>query len=160
MDPHEFTADQILEMVEDIWEHRQRKGITKREAGKLLRHANYVAAELVRMHKADAVVAGVAQHYPDTIRPALQLLHKKPGVKRVAALFALMFKDKTVFLADTAVNVDNNEAEDLAETAILSADTVKQHFGIEPRVAMLSFSNFGSVIHPEAQKMARGHGDR
>jgi malate dehydrogenase (oxaloacetate-decarboxylating)(NADP+) len=153
-DPAMMSEKETNEWVEDIWRSRERKGVTQREAQKLLRHHNYVAAMLVRKGKADAFVAGVAQHYPDTIRPALQLLPKMPGVRNVSAMFALIFKDKTVFLADTAVNVDRNSAEDLAEIAILSADTVKNRFKVEPRVAMLSFSNFGSVNHPEARRVA------
>ena len=109
---------------------------------------------MVRLGKADTLLAGVGQHYPSMMRPALQLLDKKPGVNTVAALYALVFKDRTVFLADTAVNLDRNEAEDIAKVAILSADTVRK-FGVEPRVAMLSFSNFGSVEHPMARKMEK-----
>jgi malate dehydrogenase (oxaloacetate-decarboxylating)(NADP+) len=149
-----MPAEESDAWVKEVWHLRERKGITEREAKKLLWHHNYVAAMMVRKGKADAFVAGVAQHYPETIRPALQLLHKKPGVKNVSALFALIFKERTVFLADTAVNVDSNSPEDLAEIAILAADTVKSRFGVEPRVAMLSFSNFGSVNHPEAKRCA------
>jgi malate dehydrogenase (oxaloacetate-decarboxylating)(NADP+) len=155
VDPKAIPDAEICEWAEDIWEYRRRKGVTIREARKLLRHYNYIAAMLMRRGRADAMVAGVAQHYPDTIRPALQLLKKKPGVKNVSALFALIFKERTVFLADTAVNVDRDEPDDLAEIAILAADTVKHRFAVEPRVAMLSFSNFGSVNHPKARKVAQ-----
>jgi len=134
--------------VETIWKARQRRGVTLTEARNLLKNPNYLAAVLVKAGKADAMVAGVSQHYPDTLRPALQLLDKKPGVKKVSGLYALVFKERTIFLADTTVNIDIDDPEVLAEIAILSADTVKKHFAVEPRVAMLSFSNFGSADHP------------
>jgi malate dehydrogenase (oxaloacetate-decarboxylating)(NADP+) len=153
VDPENLPLGEMNRYVEELWRHRQRKGITRVEARKLLHDPNYLAAMLVRMGQADAMVAGVAQHYSDTIRPALQLLSKAPGVNNVAALYAIIFKDRTIFLSDTAVNIERNSAEDLAEIAILAADTVKRNFAVEPRVAMLSFSNFGSVNHPLARKV-------
>ena len=155
VDPENIAPSDLNRYVDELWSHRQRKGITKVEARKLLHDPNYLAAMLVRVGQADAMVAGVDQHYPDTIRPALQLLAKEPGVKNVAALYAIIFKERTVFLSDTAVNIDRNEPEDLAEIAILAADTVKRNFTVEPRVAMLSFSNFGSVNHPLAKKVRK-----
>ena len=155
VDPENIPAGDLNRYVEELWAHRRHKGITRVEARKLLHDPNYLAAMLVRVGQADAMVAGVAQHYADTIRPALQLLPKEPGVKNVSALYALMFKERTVFLADAAVNIERNEPEDLAEIAILSADAVKRNFAVEPRVAMLSFSNFGSVNHPLAKKVRK-----
>jgi malate dehydrogenase (oxaloacetate-decarboxylating)(NADP+) len=154
LDINTLPADEISRYVDELWKTRHRKGVTRFEARKLLNDPNYLGTVLLRLGKADALVAGVAQHYPDTIRPALQLLEKKPGVHTVAALYAMVFKERIVFLADTAVNIDRSEPENLAEIAILSADTVRNRFGIEPRVAMLSFSNFGSVNHPAAKKVA------
>lgn len=153
IDPLSIPAHDISRYVEELWQLRQRKGITRNEARKLLHDNNYLATMLVKDGRADALVAGVSQHYSDTIRPALQILSKEPGVRNVSALHALVFKERTVFLADSAVNVDANSAEDLAEIAILAADTVKRCFAVIPRVAMLSFSNFGSVSHPLAEKM-------
>lgn len=150
-DLKKLPATEVDVYVNELWSKRQRRGITLYEARRLLENPNYLAAILVRLGKADAMVAGVSQHYPDTLRPALQLLPKKEGVKNVSGLYALVFKDKTFFLADTTVNIDLDSPEDLAEIAILSADTVKKHFNIEPNVAMLSFSNFGSVVHPKAK---------
>ncbi len=155
VDPRHIPPDDMNEYVEELWRHRQRKGITRSEARKMLKDPTYLAAMLVRTGHADAMVAGVAQHYSDTIRPALQLIPKAAGVKNVSALYAMLFKDRTIFVADAAVNIDRNEAEDLAEIAILSADTVKRNFAVEPRVAMLSFSNFGSVNHPLAKKVRK-----
>ncbi|MCX7835800.1 MAG: NADP-dependent malic enzyme [bacterium] len=154
IDYKQLPQEELDQYVHELWAKRQRRGVTLYEAKRLLENPNYLAAILVRLGKADAMVAGVSQHYPDTLRPALQLLPKKEGVKNVSGLYALVFKDKTFFLADTTVNIDLNTPEDLAEIAILAADTVKKHFNIEPKVAMLSFSNFGSVVHPKA-KMVR-----
>lgn len=154
VDPWKLPKDELETYIRDLWEHRQRKGITYREAQRLIRDPDYLAAMLLRQKKADALVAGVAQHYSDTVRPALQLLPKKPGVNHVAALYGLVFKNRNFYLADVGVNVEEYTAEDLAEIAILAADTVRKDFGCEPRVAMLSFSDFGSVPHPLAQKVA------
>jgi malate dehydrogenase (oxaloacetate-decarboxylating)(NADP+) len=155
VDPNHLPQEEVDEYAEELWRHRQRKGITRSESRKLLNDPNILAAMLVRMGHADAMVAGVAQHYPDTIRPALQLLPKKPGVNNVSAFWAILFKDRTIFVADAAVNIDRNEPEDLAEIAILTADTVRRNFSLEPRVAMLSFSNFGSVDHPYAKRVRK-----
>ncbi|MBI5060422.1 NADP-dependent malic enzyme [candidate division KSB1 bacterium] len=153
IDPDLIPAAEMDQYVEEFWRLRNRKGVTKSEARKLLGDPNYLAAMLLRAGKADALVGGVSAHYSDTIRPALQILSKRPGIRNVAALHALIFKEKLVFIADTAVNVDANSAEDLADIAILAALTVKLNFAIEPRVAMISFSNFGSVNHPLARKV-------
>jgi len=154
VDLQALPPEETSTYVNELWKTRHRKGVTKAEARKLLTDPNYLGMMLVRLGKADTLLAGVGQHYPSMMRPALQLLERKPGVNTVAALYALVFKERTVFLADTAVNLERNEAENLAEIAILSADTVRK-FGVEPRVAMLSFSNFGSVDHPLARKVAR-----
>jgi malate dehydrogenase (oxaloacetate-decarboxylating)(NADP+) len=108
---------------------------------------------MVHMRDADGFVAGVSQHYPDTIRPALQIIKTRPNVHRVAALFVIMTKKEAYFFADTSVNIEPT-AEDLAEIALLAAE-VARGFSFEPRVAMLSFSNFGSTRHALAEKMRR-----
>jgi malate dehydrogenase (oxaloacetate-decarboxylating)(NADP+) len=95
----------------------------------------------------------VNYHYPDTIRPALQVIPLHEGTNVVAGLYLMVFKDEVMFFADTTVNIDPT-AEELAEIAILAADTVKK-FDVDPRIAMLSFSNFGSVRHPLASKVAK-----
>jgi malate dehydrogenase (oxaloacetate-decarboxylating)(NADP+) len=154
IDPWQLPNDELQALAQDLWQHRQRKGVTCREAERLLRNPNYLGIMLLRHKKADALVAGVSQHYSDIIRPALQLLPKKPGVRNVSALFALVFKNRNLYLADVGVNIDANTKEDLAEIAILAADTVRKDFMCEPRVAMISFSNFGSVPHPLSRKIA------
>lgn len=142
--------------VEEFYKLRQRKGITREEASRLLtrhRHKNYFAAMMVRMGDADAMISGLTSHYPETIRPALEVLDLQPGVKRVSGMYIMIIKGKVYFFADTTVNVDPT-AEELAEIAILSAKAVKR-FDIEPRVAMLSFSNFGSAPHPSSIKVRK-----
>ena len=142
--------------VDEFYKLRQRKGVTREEASRLLtrhRHKNYFAAMMVRMGDADAMIAGLTSHYPETIRPALEVLDLQPGVKRVSGMYIMIIKGKVYFFADTTVNVDPS-AEELAEIAILSANAVKR-FGIEPRVAMLSFSNFGSAPYPSSNKVRK-----
>jgi malate dehydrogenase (oxaloacetate-decarboxylating)(NADP+) len=114
---------------------------------------NYFGAMMVRMGDADGFIAGVSQHYPETIRPALQIIRTRPGVDRVCGLYVIATSKDVYFFADTTVNIEPT-AEHLAEIAILSAE-VARWFNIEPRVAMLSFSNFGSTRHPLAEKVRR-----
>jgi malate dehydrogenase (oxaloacetate-decarboxylating)(NADP+) len=102
---------------------------------------------------ADGLVSGLTQHYPDTIRPALQIIKTKPGTSIAAGLYMLIFKNDVQFITDATVNFDPT-AEQLADIAILAAEKVRS-FDIDPRIAMLSFSNFGSTQHPLALKMAR-----
>jgi malate dehydrogenase (oxaloacetate-decarboxylating)(NADP+) len=141
------------EYVEELWRMRQRKGMTKVEAREMLTLPRVMGPMMVHMGDADAVVAGLTMHYPDTIRPALQIIRMREGVNRVAGMYVLLWKDKVMFLADTTVNIEPT-AEELAEIAILSAETARR-FDVEPKVAMLSFSNFGSTRHPLAEKVAR-----
>ncbi len=99
------------------------------------------------------MISGLTAHYPDTVRPALRIIGKRDGVSTIAGLYMLVFKNQTIFIADATVNIDPT-AEQLAEIALLTAEKVKQ-LGIEPSVAMLSFSNFGSTRHPFSDKMRR-----
>jgi malate dehydrogenase (oxaloacetate-decarboxylating)(NADP+) len=115
---------------------------------------NTFGSLMLHMGDADALVAGLTQHYPDTIRPALQVIPVRPGLRRVAGLYVLITPNGQIyFLADTTVNIDPS-AEDLAEIAMDAADTARR-FDVEPRVAMLSFSNFGSTRHALAEKVQR-----
>jgi malate dehydrogenase (oxaloacetate-decarboxylating)(NADP+) len=100
---------------------------------------------MVRLGEADGLVSGITRHYSDSIRPVLQIVRTRDDVRRVIGVFLLTFRNRSIFLADTTVNVEP-DAEGLAETAILAAE-VAARFGFTPRVAMLSFSNFGSVDH-------------
>jgi malate dehydrogenase (oxaloacetate-decarboxylating)(NADP+) len=135
----------------EFFQLRQRYGITRTEAHEWMLNANYFGAMMVRMGDADGFIAGVSQHYPDTIRPALQIIRTRPGVERVSGLYVMATHQNVYFFADTTVNIEPT-AEQLAEIAILSAE-VARWFNVEPRVAMLSFSNFGSTRHPLADKV-------
>jgi len=139
--------------AEELYQRRQRRGVTRSEARELLANNNYFGAMMVHMGDADGFVAGVSQHYPDTIRPALQIIATRPDVHKVAGLYVIVTKRDVFLFADTTVNIEPN-AEDLAEIALLSAE-VAESFGLVPRVAMLSFLNFGSTRHPLTEKVRR-----
>jgi malate dehydrogenase (oxaloacetate-decarboxylating)(NADP+) len=115
-------------------------------------NSTYFGIMMLEMGDCDAVLSGVLSDYPTTMRPALQIIGLRPGVSRVSGLFAMIQKNKVYFFADTTVNIDPNP-EELAEIAINAANMAKI-FNIEPRIAMLSFSNFGSARYPESDKMA------
>ena len=133
---------------------RNRKGVTPREAPRLLADATRFGCMMVHMGDADAMIAGVTQHYPETIRPALEIISLRPGVRKLAGMYMLIMpKGQIYFLADTTMNIEPT-AEDLAEIAVHTAEAVRG-FNIEPRVAMLSFSNFGSTRHPLTEKVRR-----
>jgi malate dehydrogenase (oxaloacetate-decarboxylating)(NADP+) len=141
--------------TDELHRLRARKGLTHAAAGReLVQDSNSFGVMMVRMGDADAMISGVNHYYPEVIRPALQILEVEKEKKIVAGLYAMVFKNEIIFFADTTVNIDPT-AETLAETAILSADQVKRIFEIEPRIAMLSFSNFGSVRHPLANKVSK-----
>jgi len=133
---------------------RQRRGVTLSEARELIDNRNIFASLMVHMGNADALVSGITQHYPDTIRPALQIIKVREGVHKVSSMYALITKKgDMLFLADCSVNIEPN-AEDLAEIAICAAAAARR-FDVTPRVAMLSFSNFGSTNHPLCEKVRR-----
>jgi malate dehydrogenase (oxaloacetate-decarboxylating)(NADP+) len=132
---------------------RRRKGMTHAEAEKLLLDRNYFATMMLEADDADALIAGIAQHYPDTLRPALQIIRTRPGISKVSGMYMVFVKNEVYFFADTTVKVDPT-AEDLAETAFSCAEEARR-FGVTPRVAMLSFSNFGSAPHPFQEKVRR-----
>jgi malate dehydrogenase (oxaloacetate-decarboxylating)(NADP+) len=139
---------------EEWYKLRHRKGVTRNEAGEMVLNHNVFGSMMVRMGDADALIGGLTEHYPDTIRPALQVLSVRPGLHKVAGLYVLITaKGQIYFLADTTVNIEPT-VEDLAEIAIETAE-VARRFDVEPRIAMLSFSNFGSTRHPLAEKMQR-----
>ncbi len=137
--------------VDEYFKLRQRRGVTRTEARDQMLNPNYFGAMMVHMGDADGFLAGVTQHYPETIRPALEIVKTQPGVRRVSGVYAIVTKQQVYFFTDTTVNIEPT-AEDLAEIALLAAD-VAGTFDFEPRVAMISFSNFGSSTHPLAQKV-------
>ncbi|MDD2852870.1 MAG: NADP-dependent malic enzyme, partial [Desulfuromonadaceae bacterium] len=136
-----------------LYQLRQRKGLTLSESQRLLRRKSRTHFGSMMVHKgdADALLGGIDTHYPETIRPALEVVGKQKGLSSVHGLYMMVFKKGVYFLADTTVTIDPT-AEELAETAILAAEKVRM-LDIEPRVAMLSFSNFGSVNHPQSKKV-------
>jgi malate dehydrogenase (oxaloacetate-decarboxylating)(NADP+) len=140
--------------IQEFYWLRQRRGVTLSEARELIDNRNVFGSLMVHMGDADALVSGITQHYPDTIRPALQVIKVRDGVHKVSGLYTLVTrKGDLLFLADCAVNIDPT-AEELAEIALCAADAARR-FDVTPRVAMLSFSNFGSTNHPLCAKVRR-----
>ena len=134
-----------------FWARRQRRGVTRAEARRRMLQPEYYGAMMVSLGDADAVVVGENQHYPRAIRPAIEAVGSEMQAA-LAGIYMMVTQNDTLFFADCTVNIDP-DASRLAEIAIAAANFVQQ-LGIEPRVAMLSFSNFGSVRHPTQQKVA------
>ncbi len=147
------SVERSEDYAQELFALRQRKGLTLEGAREQALGPMAHAALMVRRGEADALVAGVAQHLPETLRPALQIIGMRDGISRVASIFMLILKDRVFFFADPTVNVDPS-AEQLAEIAILSAEAA-QRLGVTPRVAMISYSNFGYSDHPLARKVRR-----
>ena len=149
------TSELAEEYAEELYRLRQRKGVTANEARRIIRRKsrNHFGSMMVRMGDADTMLSGIDANYPDTIRPALEVVGKQPQLTSVHGMYMMVFKKGIYFLADTTVDIDPTP-EELAETAILAAEKVRL-LDIEPRIAMLSFSNFGSVTHPQALKVKR-----
>ena len=139
--------------AQELWERRRRKGIALREARARVLDPMYHALLMLRAGQADAVVAGVDMYYPDAMRPALEVIGVETGRRHVSGIYMLVLPQQTFFFADCTVNIDP-DAETLAEIGSAAAEFVAR-LGIEPRVALLSFSNFGSVRHPSADKVQR-----
>jgi len=127
---------------------RHRKGVNRYEAVKAMKDRNHFGCMLIESGEADCMISGLSRNYPDTIRPAIQIIGTEDGVKKIAGMYIMFTKRGPLFLADTTVNF-NPTAEELAEITLLVAKEVKQ-FNIKPRVAMLSYSNFGSSDSPES----------
>ena len=148
------SSPRLQHYAEELYHARQRKGITRTEAEQMILNPVTFASMMVRLGEADGLIGGLTTHYPDTIRPALQLIEPRTELRRVAGVYVLITpKGGIYFLADATVNIDPT-AEDLAEIAIMAAEKASR-FGQEPRVAMLSFSNFGSTRHPLSEKVRR-----
>jgi malate dehydrogenase (oxaloacetate-decarboxylating)(NADP+) len=147
------TSAHLERFAQELWERRRRKGITLREARARVLDPLYHALLMLRAGQADAVVAGVDMYYPDAMRPALEVIGAEPARRHVSGIYMLVLPQQTFFFADCTVNIDP-DAETLAEIASATAEFVAR-LGVEPRVALLSFSNFGSVRHPSADKVQR-----
>ncbi|MGC4038364.1 MAG: NADP-dependent malic enzyme [Chitinophagaceae bacterium] len=130
-----------------------RKGFNAYEAKKIMRDRNYFGCMMVECGDADAMISGLTKNYPDTIRPALHTIGMEEGVKRIAGMYLMLTKKGPLFLADTTVNF-NPTAEELADITIMVAREIR-NFNITPRIAMLSYSNFGSSNSPEAKLVAQ-----
>ncbi len=139
--------------VEKYYEFRKRKGATHFDAERLMKINNYYGMMMVREGDADGLISGLTQHYPETVRPALQIIGPRVDTNVVAGLYMMIFKNQIIFIADATINIEPT-AEQLAEIAILTAKKVKL-YEVEPRVAMLSFSNFGNIHHPFAEKVRK-----
>lgn len=159
-----FTADlQIIDPKSDdektrreefskvYWEKNSRKGVTQITAERMMRERNYFGAMMVNTGQADAMVTGRTRSYPTAIRPILELVEKQEGIKRIAATSIMLTKQGPLFLSDATINV-NPSAEDLVNITLMTAKAVKM-FGIQPSIAMLSYSNFGSANSPSTQKV-------
>jgi malate dehydrogenase (oxaloacetate-decarboxylating)(NADP+) len=145
-------SEKLGDYAKELYGIRNRRGVTRNEAPTLLQNPTMFGSMMVHKGDADAMVAGLTQHYPDTIRPALQVIRVKTGAQ-VAGVYMMVLKNDIKFFADTTVIIEPT-AEELADIAIQAAD-VARRFNVEPRVAMLSFSNFGSTKHPLSEKVRR-----
>ncbi|MCP4359261.1 MAG: NADP-dependent malic enzyme [Chloroflexi bacterium] len=149
IDPNHFPR--LDEYAQAYHELRQRKGITLDVAHHALENRSVLGPMMLKMGDAEAFISGLTHEYPDVLRPALEIHHTRPDVHRVAGVTLVIVDKRIYLLADVAVNVEPT-AEDLAEIAALTADFARQ-LEMEPRIAMLSFSNFGSTRHPDSNKV-------
>ncbi len=140
-------------LARELFDLRKRKGMTLSQARELVENPVVLASLMVHRGEADALIGGVAHHYPDIIRPALQIIGVREDVRVVAGLYLVIVRNQVFFFADTTVNIEPT-AEDLADIALLTAEEVRK-FNIAPRIAMLSFSNFGSARHPLSERVRR-----
>ena len=154
MAPHNEEEHARLAQFGDMFfDKRKRKGYNKQEAHNIIRRRVYYGCMMVETGAADAMIAGMTRNYPDTIRPALQVVGRQAGVKKVSGMYILMSRFGPLFLADTTVNF-NPTAEDIVEIAELAAKEVEK-FNIKPRIALLTYSNFGSAEGDDAIKMRK-----
>ncbi|MVN90855.1 NADP-dependent malic enzyme [Mucilaginibacter aquatilis] len=137
-----LPCDRQDEYAQHLYQKRQRRGITLYEAKKMMRDRNYYGASMVEFGDADALISGLTKNYVSTVKPALQIIGTADGVSRVAGMYMMITKKGPLFFADTTVNV-NPSVQDLVDITVLVEESVKQ-FNISPRIAMLSYSNFGS----------------
>lgn len=148
VDPHSPETEEIRKSFAGlIWQKRQRKGITMEEAYELTFNRNYYGIMMVDTGLADAMISGVTSHYGDVMSPALKLIGPKPNTNHISSMYVVMTKKGPIFFADTTVNLDP-EVQTLIETTLLTAEEVRK-FNIEPVIAMVSYSNFGSVKSSE-----------
>jgi malate dehydrogenase (oxaloacetate-decarboxylating)(NADP+) len=154
VDPRSEEQDERRKTYTELFfQKRQRRGFNKYESTKIMRDRNYFGCMMVETGEADAMISGLTKNYPDTIRPAIEIIGTEEGVKKIAGMYLMLTKKGPLFLADTTVNF-NPTAEELADITLLAAKEVR-HFSLVPRIAMLSYSNFGTSNSPEARLVAR-----
>jgi malate dehydrogenase (oxaloacetate-decarboxylating)(NADP+) len=151
IDPEGF--DKLEAYTNSYYELRQRKGVNVADVAKLVREPNIFGSLMVKMGDADAFVSGLTYDYPEVIRPSLQIHHTAKGATRAAGVYIMIVEDRVYLFTDATVNIEPT-AEDLVEIACLAADFARR-LEIDPRVAFLSFSNFGSTPHPLSDKVRR-----
>jgi malate dehydrogenase (oxaloacetate-decarboxylating)(NADP+) len=139
--------------AERLYELRQRKGMTQHAAQAQITKSDYYAAVMVERGDADGMVTGLRLNYPDTVRPPLEILGLSPGAKVAVGMYMIVLQNAVKFFGDTVFNIFP-DAETLADITVQMADAV-QRFGVTPRVAMISYSNFGSVRHPDVTRIHR-----
>jgi len=149
IDPWQHTEDSDR-FAEHLYKRRQRRGITLYEAKKLVRDRNYYGASMVEFGLADALISGLTKNYKSTLKPSLQVIGTRPGVKKIAGMYLMLTKKGPVFLGDTTVNPDPT-AQDMVDITGMINETVKG-FNVTPRIALLSYSNFGSNTGPIPEK--------
>jgi malate dehydrogenase (oxaloacetate-decarboxylating)(NADP+) len=145
-----IETEKTCKYAEYLFNKRQRRGVTLFEAKKLLRDRNYFGACMVQFGDADALISGLTKNYVQTVKPALQIIGTEPGASRVAGMYMMITKKGPVFFGDTTVNV-NPSTQDLVDITVLIEKSVRK-FNIKPRVALLSYSNFGSNDGPIPEK--------
>jgi malate dehydrogenase (oxaloacetate-decarboxylating)(NADP+) len=154
IDPRSDEMESKREFYSEIlFQKRQRKGMNKYESFKIMKDRNYFGCMMVETGEADAMLSGLTKNYAEAIRPALQVIGTEEGVKKIAGMYLLLTKKGPLFLADTTVNF-NPTAEELADITMMVAKEVR-NFNMTPRIAMLSYSNFGSSDSPEARLVAK-----
>jgi malate dehydrogenase (oxaloacetate-decarboxylating)(NADP+) len=154
IDPRRDDQEEKRKVYGELFfKKRQRRGINKYESAKIMKDRNYFGCMMVETGEADGMISGLTRNYPDTIRPALQVIGTEDNVKKIAGMYLLLTKKGPLFMADTTVNF-NPTAEELAEITLMAAKEVR-NFNLTPRIALLSYSNFGSSDSPEARLMSK-----
>lgn len=152
IDPREESTHQDA-FCKAFFEKRKRRGFTLYESRKIMQERNYYGSMMVETGQADALISGLTRNYADTIKPALRIIGTQDNVSKVAGMYIMNTKDGSMFFADTTINIDPT-VEDIVEITLLTARAVRQ-FNIEPRIALLSYSNFGSSNTESAIKMRK-----
>ena len=150
IDTKDGCAPNTQKYADHLYQKRQRRGVSLHESKKLMMDRNYYGASMVQFGEADALISGLTKDYVTTIKPALQIIGTEDGINRVAGMYMMLTKKGPVFFGDTTVNV-NPTVQELVDITVLIEHSVKQ-FNITPRVAMLSYSNFGSNTGPIPDK--------